>query len=62
MKRIKWENIFLLIILPLTIYSLIIHTKENGFNIYILIEAGIYLIIPIVISQEIKSIRKGELK
>ena len=33
MKRIKWENIFLLIILPLTIYSLIIHTKENGFNI-----------------------------
>lgn len=60
MKRIKWENIFLLLILPLSIITIIYHFKLNGLNINLIIESLIYLGLPVIIRDEIKEIRKGE--
>lgn len=60
MKRIKWENIFLLLILPLSIITIIYHFKLNGLNVNLIIESLIYLGLPVIIRDEIKEIRKGE--
>lgn len=59
-KRIKWENIFLLIFIPLDIQAIIHHYMLNGFYKYILLEPFIYLGMSLIISYSIKIIRKGE--
>ena len=59
-KRIKWENIFLMVFIPLGIYAMIYHYMLNGFYKYILIEPLIYIGLPIMLSYYIKMIRKGE--
>ena len=59
-KKIKWENIFLLIFIPFDLQAILHHYMINGFYKYILLEPFIYLGITIMMSLVIKSIRKGE--
>ena len=60
LRKVKWENIFLLIFIPLGIQAMIHHYLLNGFYKYILIEPLIYIGLPIILSYCIKDIRKGE--
>lgn len=59
MKKIKWENIVLLIVIVLSIMSMIHHIKLNGWYNNLVIEAIMYLLIGISARLLVKDIRKN---
>ena len=59
MRKIKWENIVLLIMIVLGVVSMIHHIKLNGWYNNLVIEAIIYLLISVGARSLVKDIRKN---
>ena len=59
MRKIKWENIVLLIMIVLGVVSMIHHIKLNGWYNNLIIEAIIYLLISVGARSLAKDIRKN---
>lgn len=59
MRKIKWENIILLIMIILGVVSMIHHIKLNGWYNNLVIEAIIYLLISLGARSLVKDIRKN---
>ena len=59
MKKIKWENIILLVMIILGVVSMIHHIKLNGWYNNLIIEAIIYLLISVGARSLVKDIRKN---
>ena len=59
MRKIKWENIVLLIMIVLGVVSMIHHIKLNGWYNNLIIEAIIYLLISVGARSLVKDIRKN---
>ena len=59
MRKIKWENIVLLIMIVLGVVSTIHHIKLNGWYNNLIIEAIIYLLISVGARSLVKDIRKN---
>ena len=59
MRKIKWENIILLVMIILGVVSMIHHIKLNGWYNNLVIEAMIYLLISVGARYLVKDIRKN---
>lgn len=59
MRKIKWENIILLVMIILGVVSMIHHIKLNGWYNNLVIEAIIYLLISVGARYLVKDIRKN---
>lgn len=59
MRKIKWENIILLVMIILGVVSMIHHIKLNGWYNNLVIEAIIYLLISVGARSLVKDIRKN---
>ena len=59
MKKIKWENIILLVMIILGVVSMIHHIKLNGWYNNLIIEAMVYLLISVGARYLVKDIRKN---
>lgn len=59
MRKIKWENIILLVMVVLSIVSMVHHIKLNGWYNNLVIEAIIYLLISVGARYLVKDIRKN---
>ena len=59
MRKIKWENIILLVIVVLSVISMVHHIKLNGWYNNLVIEAIVYLLISVGARYLVKDIRKN---
>lgn len=59
MRKIKWENIILLVMVVLSVVSMVHHIKLNGWYNNLVIEAIIYLLISVGARYLVKDIRKN---
>lgn len=59
MKKIKWENIILLVMIILGVVSMVHHIKLNGWYNNLVIEAMVYLLISVGARSLVKDIRKN---
>ena len=59
MRKIKWENIILLVMIILGVISMVHHIKLNGWYNNLVIEAIVYLLISVVARSLVKDIRKN---
>lgn len=59
MRKIKWENIILLVMIILGVVSMVHHIKLNGWYNNLVIEAMVYLLISIGARYLVKDIRKN---
>lgn len=59
MKKIKWENIILLVMIILGVISMVHHIKLNGWYNNLVIEAIVYLLISVGARSLVKDIRKN---
>lgn len=59
MRKIKWENIILLVMIILGVVSMIHHIKLNGWYNNLVIEAMVYLLISAGARSLVKDIRKN---
>lgn len=59
MRKIKWENIVLLVMIILGVVSMIHHIKLNGWYNNLVIEAMVYLLISVGARYLVKDIRKN---
>ena len=59
MRKIKWENIILLVMVVLSVVSMVHHIKLNGWYNNLVIEAIIYLLISAGARSLVKDIRKN---
>ena len=59
MKKIKWENIVLLVMIILGVVSMVHHIKLNGWYNNLVIEAMVYLLISVGARSLVKDIRKN---
>lgn len=59
MRKIKWENIILLVMIILGVVSMIHHIKLNGWYNNLVIEAIVYLLISVGARYLVKDIRKN---
>ena len=59
MRKIKWENIILLVMVVLSVISMVHHIKLNGWYNNLVIEAIIYLLISVGARSLVKDIRKN---
>lgn len=59
MRKIKWENIILLVMIILGVVSMIHHIKLNGLYNNLVIEAIVYLLISVGARYLVKDIRKN---
>ena len=59
MKKIKWENIILLVMIILGVVSMVHHIKLNGWYNNLVIEAIVYLLISVGARYLVKDIRKN---
>lgn len=59
MKKIKWENIILLVMIILGVVSMVHHIKLNGWYNNLVIEAIVYLLISVGARSLVKDIRKN---
>lgn len=59
MRKIKWENIILLVMIILGVVSMVHHIKLNGWYNNLVIEAIVYLLISIGARYLVKDIRKN---
>lgn len=59
MRKIKWENIVLLVIIILGVVSITHHIKLNGWYNNLVIEAMVYLLISVGARSLVKDIRKN---
>lgn len=59
MRKIKWENIVLLIMIILGVVSMVHHIKLNGWYNNLVIEAMVYLLISVGARSLVKDIRKN---
>lgn len=59
MRKIKWENIILLVMIILGVVSMIHHIKLNGWYNNLVIEAIVYLLISVGARSLVKDIRKN---
>ena len=59
MRKIKWENIILLVMIILGVVSMVHHIKLNGWYNNLVIEAIVYLLIRVGARSLVKDIRKN---
>ena len=59
MRKIKWENIILLVMVVLSVVSMVHHIKLNGWYNNLVIEAIVYLLISVGARSLVKDIRKN---
>lgn len=59
MRKIKWENIILLVMIILGVVSMVHHIKLNGWYNNLIIEAIVYLLISVGARYLVKDIRKN---
>lgn len=59
MRKIKWENIILLVMIILGVISMVHHIKLNGWYNNLVIEAMVYLLISVGARYLVKDIRKN---
>ncbi|MDD7756865.1 MAG: hypothetical protein PUJ51_20650 [Clostridiales bacterium] len=59
MRKIKWENIVLLVMIILGVVSMVHHIKLNGWYNNLVIEAIVYLLISVGARYLVKDIRKN---
>ena len=59
MRKIKWENIILLVMIILVVISMVQHIKLNGWYNNLVIEAIVYLLISVGARSLVKDIRKN---
>ena len=59
MRKIKWENIILLVMIILGVVSIVHHIKLNGWYNNLVIEAIVYLLISVGARSLVKDIRKN---
>ena len=59
MRKIKWENIILLVMIILGVVSMVHHIKLNGWYNNLVIEAIVYLLISVGARYLVKDIRKN---
>ena len=59
MRKIKWENIILLVMVVLSVISMVHHIKLNGWYNNLVIEAIVYLLISVGARSLVKDIRKN---
>ena len=59
MRKIKWENIILLVMIILDVISMVHHIKLNGWYNNLVIEAIVYLLISVGARSLVKDIRKN---
>lgn len=59
MRKIKWENIILLVMIILGVVSMVHHIKLNGWYNNLVIEAMVYLLISVGARYLVKDIRKN---
>ena len=59
MRKIKWENIILLVMIILGVVSMVHHIKLNGWYNNLVIEAIVYLLISVGARSLVKAIRKN---
>lgn len=59
MRKIKWENIILLVMVVLSVVSMVHHIKLNGWYNNLVIEAIVYLLISVGARYLVKDIRKN---
>ena len=59
MRKIKWENIILLVMVVLSVVSIVHHIKLNGWYNNLVIEAIVYLLISVGARYLVKDIRKN---
>ena len=59
MRKIKWENIILLVMIILGVVSMVHHIKLNGWYNNLVIEAIVYLLISVGARSLVKDIRKN---
>jgi uncharacterized membrane protein (DUF2068 family) len=59
LRRVKWENIFVVLYLPLNIYQLYYHINLNGLYIGLIAEIVISIISVVGLHYIIKDIRKN---
>lgn len=59
MRKIKWENIILLVMIILGVISMVHHIKLNGWYNNLVIEAIVYLLISVGARSLVKDIRKN---
>ena len=57
LQRIKWENIALVLMIGVSIYSVLEHIRLNGFYDLLIVEIAIYAIACIGIKYLIRDIR-----
>ena len=59
MRKIKWENIILLVMIILGVVSMVHHIKLNSWYNNLVIEAMVYLLISVGARSLVKDIRKN---
>ena len=59
MRKIKWENIILLVMIILGVISMVHHIKLNGWYNNLVIEVIVYLLIGVGARYLVKDIRKN---
>ena len=59
MRKIKWENIILLVMVVLSVVSMVHHIRLNGWYNNLVIEAIVYLLISVGARYLVKDIRKN---
>lgn len=59
MRKIKWENIILLVMIILAVVSMVHHIKLNGWYNNLVIEVMVYLLISVGARSLVKDIRKN---
>jgi hypothetical protein len=59
MRKIKWENIILLVMIILGVVSMVHHIKLNGWYNNLVIEVIVYLLISVGARSLVKDIRKN---
>lgn len=59
MRKIKWENIILLVMIILGVVNMVHHIKLNGWYNNLVIEAIVYLLISVGARYLVKDIRKN---
>ena len=59
MRKIKWENIILLVMIILGVVRMVHHIKLNGWYNNLVIEAIVYLLISVGARYLVKDIRKN---
>ena len=59
MRKIKWENIVLLVMIMLSVVSMVHHIKLNGWYNNLIIEIIVYSLISVGARSLVKDIRKN---